>query len=172
VNSRSIVKLREIASTANRIASELESRESGVSNFEAVGEFHQRFGFANTLYNVRAPHHIGSELWNFRFEFLREELNELYDAYVANDLPKIADSLVDLVYVALGTAHLHGLPWEELFTEVQRANMTKERCQRAEDSTRGSTFDVIKPAGWKPPNIIEVLMRAGWQGPALPLGSE
>jgi predicted HAD superfamily Cof-like phosphohydrolase len=138
-----------------------------LSNFDAVGAFHQRFGLDVT--NGRSPHHIPVDLSMFRVAFLQEELNELIEAYNAQDLPKIADSLVDLVYVALGTAHLHGFPWEELFAEVQRANMQKVRAQRPEDSTRLSTFDVVKPAGWQPPNIIEVLMRAGWKGPALPM---
>lgn len=110
------------------------------------------------------------------------------------DLPKIADALVDLVYVALGTGHMHGLPWAKLFAEVQRANATKERCgidhkfedrghpvdldscdcdgcgrPRIEHSLRGSAHDVIKPEGWRPPAIIETLMQAGWRGPKLPL---
>jgi hypothetical protein len=117
------------------------------------------------------------------------------------DLPKIADALVDLVYVALGTAHLHRLPWEALFTEVQRANVTKERCgidhkftrggngncchlsetglnpptydlcgqPEVAHSKRGSAHDVIKPEGWRPPAILETLMRAGWLGPRLPM---
>lgn len=43
--------------------------------------------------------------------------------------------------------------WLLLWNEVQRANMTKERTRRAEDSKRGSKWDVIKPAGWTPPDI-------------------
>lgn len=87
------------------------------------------------------------------------------------DLPKIADGLVDLVYVALGTAHLHGLNWPELFAEVQRANMTKERASGSHDkrSIRSHSLDVVKPEGFVPPRIVEVLMAAGWPGPRLPL---
>jgi len=112
------------------------------------------------------------------------------------DLPQIADALVDLVYVALGTSHLHGFPWPVLWNDVQRANMSKERCgidhtfiadvgeewclhpldestvcgkHRSAHSLRGSAFDVIKPAGWIGPRTLEVLMEAGWPGPPLPL---
>ena len=84
------------------------------------------------------------------------------------DLPKIADSLIDLVYVALGTGHYHHLPWQALFKEIQRANLSKERAAKdGSDSMRGSSFDVVKPKNWHGPAIIEVLMKAGWKGPKL-----
>jgi len=117
--------------------------------------------------------------------------------YGNQDLVKIADALVDLNYVTLGAAHVHGLPWQALFDEVQRANITKERCgidhryigngveacqhqnpdglcgaDRKAHSLRGSAYDVIKPEGWQAPDIIGVLMAAGWPGPPLPLKEE
>ena len=105
-----------------------------MSEFDDVGNFHEKFKLervppVNDYKTARpSPHHISRELQDFRLKFLHEELNELKDGYVEQDLAKIADALVDLVYVALGTAHLHGLPWPALWREVQRANMTKERC--------------------------------------------
>lgn len=86
------------------------------------------------------------------------------------DLPKIADALVDLVYVALGTAQLHRLPWARLFMAVHRANMRKERAAGTDDprSTRPYALNVVKPAGWRPPDVIGALTRAGWKGPRLP----
>lgn len=132
-----------------------------MKDFEDVGEFHAKFGLANVNEDGVKPRLISQELIDFRVKFLQEELDELKAAYEANDLAKIADSLVDLVYVALGTAHLHGLPWGQLWAEVQRANMAKERALRAEDSARGSTYDVIKPQGWTPPDIDGVLKAEG-----------
>ena len=102
---------------------------------------------------------------------VRNAATALWVSSERQDLPKIADALVDLVYVALGTAHLHGFPWAALFAEVQRANMTKERAKPdGSDSARGSSFDVVKPEGWRGPAMVEVLMRAGWKGPSLFLG--
>lgn len=51
---------------------------------------------------------------------------------------------------------------EEFWKDVQRANMSKERALKASDSKRGSTYDVIKPAGWKAPNTKGIL--AKWIG--------
>lgn len=137
-----------------------------VSNYGMVGAFHRQFGLDNTLEGCQ-PRLLEPDVANFRSDFMSEELHEFNVAVAARDLPKMADALVDLVYVALGTAHLAGLPWEELFTEVQRANMTKQRAANAEESRaatgRGHHLDVIKPEGWTPPDIAGVLRRFGWK---------
>ena len=39
------------------------------------------------------------------------------------------DALIDLTYVAMGTAYMMGLPWQDLWDEVQRANMSKVRAK-------------------------------------------
>ena len=166
------------------------------SDFDSVGDFHRKFGLpatqeprrmTPTLAERTQPRVVDDSTARFRLLFLIEELREIAKGYgvemnivlhriegAPQDLPAIADGLVDLVYVALGTAHLHGLPWPELFAEVQRANMTKERATGSGDerSTRGHSLDVVKPAGFTPPRIVETLMAAGWPGPALPLGGE
>lgn len=49
--------------------------------------------------------------------------------------------------------------WNELWADVQRANMSKERALRESDSKRGSTYDVIKPAGWIPPRTEEIIAK-------------
>lgn len=49
--------------------------------------------------------------------------------------------------------------WDELWVDVQRANMSKERAQHAEDSKRGSVWDVIKPAGWVGPQTDALIAK-------------
>jgi predicted HAD superfamily Cof-like phosphohydrolase len=148
-----------------------------VENWVDVGKFHRKFGLDCAQQGI-GPRELPKEMIEFRLKFLIEELEELASAYGYRlninlerlagawlghkDIAKVADSLIDLVYVALGTAHLEGLPWQDLWDEVQRANMSKERAQRAEQSARGSSFDVIKPAGWRAPDIEGVLTEWGW----------
>lgn len=134
-----------------------------LGDFEAVGEFHSKFGLDSVNEHGPDPHTLPTQVEQFRLKFLREELAELETAMSEEDLPKIADALVDLVYVALGTAHLYGLPWNELFWAVQQANMAKERAKAdGSNSTRGSSLDVVKPEGWQPPDIEAILRRHGW----------
>lgn len=128
------------------------------SNFHDVGLFHQKFDLP-TFYEMEPPTLLDDETLEFRLKFLREELKEFEDAHREGRLVDAFDGLIDLVYVALGTAHMMRLPWQEGWEEVQRANMTKMRAQRAEESTRNSTLDVVKPPGWIPPNLQMVLDR-------------
>lgn len=125
------------------------------SNFNDVGLFNRKFGFPHS--NDGAPRAIPREEAEFRLNFLKEELREIEEAYAAGDLAGVADGLVDLAYVAMGTAHWHHFPWEELWAEVQRANMDKIRVARVEESARGTLFDCRKPTGWKPPDIQSAL---------------
>ena len=152
-------------------------------DFSMVGDFHTKFGLVTTDDGL-PPGEVPDDVAEFRLKFMLEELQEIARGYGfqlraelartgedgPQDLPAIADGLVDLVYVALGTAHMHRLPWAALFAEVQRANMSKERASHAGDerSTRGHSLDVVKPEGFRPPDIAGVLMAARWPGPALP----
>jgi predicted HAD superfamily Cof-like phosphohydrolase len=75
----------------------------------------------------------------------------------------VFDGLIDLVYVAYGTAHFMGYPWTKGWRLVQRANMAKVRANAdASNSLRGHALDVVKPEGWKAPDIAGLLKRYGW----------
>jgi predicted HAD superfamily Cof-like phosphohydrolase len=132
--------------------------------FKDVGQFHEKFGLDN-IKNKIVPHSLDHSVWQFRVNFMQEELDEFTDAWADGDLPKMADALVDLVYVALGTAHLMHIPFNDVWAEVQRANMAKVRANSADDprSSRKHTLDVVKPAGWQPPDVKAVLERFGFK---------
>jgi predicted HAD superfamily Cof-like phosphohydrolase len=134
------------------------------NNFDDVGAFHEKFGLHNTTWHPEGPHVMSTELEEFRLKFLDEELQELRDGLAEEDEAKTFDALLDLVYVAMGTAHLRGYPWQAGWDAVQAANMSKERALSNEDtrSKRGSSYDVVKPDGWTAPDIEGVLSRYGW----------
>lgn len=181
-----------------------------MSNFDDVGRFHEKFDLPNVTHGGPAPRPLTAETLTFRIKFMLEELTEYCSAvgmkvvwalgqpdpgrFVGGTLPPqdlalAFDALLDLAYVVLGTAHMHGFPWQAGWDEVQRANMAKARgwinhefrgngvddvctgspdenpCLRPESlhSKRGSNIDVIKPRGWTPPDITAVLARYGWR---------
>lgn len=137
----------------------------------AVDEFHQNF---HLDYRGK-PRVLPEDLADFRIKFMQEELNEyiahataaeheLSQPSLAIDranltfhLAEMLDALVDLTYVALGTAHLHGFDFREAFRRVHAANMLKIKAVRKEQSLRGSTHDVIKPPGWEPPSHTDLV---------------
>jgi predicted HAD superfamily Cof-like phosphohydrolase len=136
-----------------------------------VEEFHEKFG----LRYAGPPRTLEGELGEFRTRFLQEELNEYRNAQdllkslilncsdyeeeveITNLLEDQLDALVDLVYVALGNAHLHGFNFREAWRRVHEANMRKIRATHPSDSKRGTTFDVVKPPGWVAPSHFDLV---------------
>ena len=127
--------------------------------YQDLVDFHLKFG----LIGPPVPQLLDQETFLFRVKFLHEELTEFKKAHRRGDLVEAADGLIDLVYVAMGTAYLMGLPWDRLWAEVQRSNMAKERAVKVEQSKRGSTLDVVKPVGWIPPRLEQILLEAAGQ---------
>jgi predicted HAD superfamily Cof-like phosphohydrolase len=119
-----------------------------------IKEFHKKFD----LKGSDIPTRLSAEVVKFRIKFMYEELLEYEDAVTHDDIAGQLDALVDLVYVALGTAYLAGLPFEAAWNEVHTCNMRKVRAgTNGEGSKRGSPHDVIKPEGWRGPDYSKIL---------------
>lgn len=125
-----------------------------MTNFvKDIADFHEKFG----LQYYGPPRQLPVDLAQFRYNFMREELFEYVDARDHDDKAKQLDALVDLLYVAFGTAHLHGFDIQTAWSRVHAANMKKIRALREEDSKRGSTYDVVKPPGWIAPKLDDLV---------------
>lgn len=142
--------------------------------FRDVTLFHEKFGLSPTEDH---GHRLPADLIQFRIKFMLEELREYCDAVETRlpfeefeqienrmtfDAEKAFDALIDLVYVALGTAFLHRFPFNDGWRRVQAANMSKVRAESADDprSTRKHSADIVKPAGWQPPCHVDLLDEA------------
>jgi predicted HAD superfamily Cof-like phosphohydrolase len=122
--------------------------------YALIKEFHTKFGLEYT----GKPRTLSRDLRNFRMEFMEEELAEYAVAAAHHkQLHSELDALVDLVYVALGTAYLQGFDFNEAFKRVHEANMKKVRASSLTDSKRGSIYDVVKPEGWAAPDLSDLV---------------
>jgi predicted HAD superfamily Cof-like phosphohydrolase len=126
--------------------------------FTDVYDFHRKFDLPH-------PDHPVLLNWDdfmFRFRFMSEELGEMIDAQEEEDIAGIADGLADVIYVALGTAVMMGLPFDRIWQAVHDANMRKVRADHADDtrSVRKHKLDVVKPEGWKAPDVEGIIKRA------------
>jgi predicted HAD superfamily Cof-like phosphohydrolase len=78
---------------------------------------------------------------------ITEELSEYCKAVANQDIVAIADGLGDLMYVVIGTAIEHGLPFDKVFDLIHKSNMSK----------KGGHFDKskkwIKPPTYKPVDL-------------------
>lgn len=116
--------------------------------------FHDKFGIDQPDTARQIPEDLG----DFRLKFLIEELEEYQEHLKSGDLEGQLDSLVDLVYVAIGTALISGLDFDAAWDRVQQANMSKERAlPDGSNSKRFSQYDVVKPEGWSPPYLSDLV---------------
>jgi hypothetical protein len=143
--------------------------------FRDVSAFHEKFALPPT---DDPNHQLTADLFKFRAKFLFEEFQEYcaacgYDAWTDLDGelvlqengdkfdPELAlDSLLDSVYVALGTAYLHRfLEVNEAWRRIQEKNMEKVRAVGNNDplSVRKHSADVVKPIGWRAASLVDLL---------------
>lgn len=127
--------------------------------FEMVGQFHDKMGLANA--NDTPPRLLTHDQFKFRTAFLAEELIEFVECHGLADLPGCADALVDLAWVAMGTAHLMGVPFDACLKHVFDANMQKRPWKEGDKiKPRNNTAgEIVKPEGWQAPDHFEALAK-------------
>jgi predicted HAD superfamily Cof-like phosphohydrolase len=90
---------------------------------------------------------------------VREEVDELAAAVESGDLVEAADALADILYVTFEAALAFGIPIEEVFGEVHRANMAK--VGSAGETVTRADGKVVAPPGWQRPDVARILARHG-----------
>lgn len=136
---------------------------------DQVREFHEAFGQpVQTKPMVPAKERI--ELRRKLHNEEHDELDEELCAYSWSDRGKpepreidicgVAKELVDVVYVAYGTALEFGIDLDAVFGVVHASNLAK----RWPDGTVHKREDgkILKPPGWKAPDIEGEPRKQGW----------
>lgn len=122
----------------------------------AVQEFHTAFKIG---YKNEPVADLGEDKNTLRFNLMKEENEEYFQAAQDNDLVEVADALGDMLYILCGTIIEHGMQHkiEEVFEEIQRSNMSK----LGEDGQPIYREDgkVLKGPNYFKPNIKEILDR-------------
>lgn len=126
---------------------------------DAVRAFHIKFeqDYAGE------PRELPASVAALRMKLVLEEVQELRDAIDRGELHEQLDALCDLLYVTLGTAIVMGMTdvLEEAFTRVHHSNMNKQLTPSRHGSKRDSPWDVVKPEGWKPPDLKDLVSKTG-----------
>ena len=91
---------------------------------KAVTEFHNAFRLS---VEHKPKSDISSEITELRYNLMKEENEEYFQAVKSNDLIEIGDALGDMLYILCGTIISHGFQdkIEAIFDEIQRSNMSK-----------------------------------------------
>ena len=87
---------------------------------------------------------------------IAEEVQELNEAVASDDRVEQLDALIDILVVTIGAIHSMGANAEGAWNEVLKTNLSKI------DEATGKVIKredgkVLKPEGWKPPNLVEFL---------------
>lgn len=90
---------------------------------KAVEKFHDAFGVKNEEF----PSLVPENTFLLRYKLMAEENDEYKEACFNGDIVEIADALGDQLYILCGTILAHGLQdkIEEVFSEIQKSNMSK-----------------------------------------------
>lgn len=91
---------------------------------DAVKEFHTQFGLG---FQELPTADLTKEKIQLRYDLMKEENEEYFEAALKGDLIEVADALGDMLYILCGTLIEHGMQdkIEAVFQEIQRSNMSK-----------------------------------------------
>jgi predicted HAD superfamily Cof-like phosphohydrolase len=123
---------------------------------DMVREFHLAFG----LDARSTPTEVAPDLAAHRGELLAEEAAEVAEVSVTGPLDKLAHELADVVYVAYGTALVHGVDLDAVIAEIHRSNMTKIGPNG--EISRRADGKVLKGEYYEVPDVSGVLRKQGW----------
>ena len=90
----------------------------------AVRQFHTAFGLGM---KEEPTADLGLAKNTLRFNLMKEENEEYFEAANNNDMVEVADALGDMLYILCGTIIEHGMQHkiDEIFSEIQNSNMSK-----------------------------------------------
>jgi predicted HAD superfamily Cof-like phosphohydrolase len=129
-----------------------QSREAATP-FSDVQAFHEKF----KMRYDGPPRTLDKELQAFRERFDAEEFAELRIARELKDTKNELDAIVDLCYTMLGYCYLRGWDFDTAWGRVHAKNMQKRRAETAAESKRGYIGDIVKPEGWTPADLSDLV---------------
>jgi len=121
---------------------------------EAVKAFHAAFKLGH---RETPKANLGESKNLLRYNLMKEENEEYFEAANNDDLVEVADALGDMLYILCGTIIEHGMQHkiEEVFEEIQRSNMSK-LGENGEPVYRDDG-KVLKGPNYFKPNIEAIL---------------
>ena len=125
--------------------------------FALVNEFHKNYDHP-TPDKPKHPDQIDTELWDLRWDLLREEFEECRLAYSDRNPLEIMDALCDIIYVVYGMAIAYGWPINEALAEVHRSNMSKLGPDGS--PIKRPDGKILKGPNYTPPDLARIWIDA------------
>ncbi len=104
-----------------------------MSNFRKVVQFHENFGHP---VNKQGFDWLEPEREELRKTLIREEFNEVLEAFEKRDAANLAKEVGDLLYVVYGLAAELGIDIDMVVARIHQSNMSKI-CKSMEEAIEG-----------------------------------
>ncbi len=127
--------------------------KKGKSYFEDVFLWHREMDFQvrgrpATWFDERE---VKEGAYEAGFTLIKEEFEELLEAFEERNNLELADAGADLVWVVCGLMARLGIDLDAAWDEVRRTNWAKA------DGPRRADGKILKPEGWEPPDMTVAL---------------
>ena len=96
--------------------------------------------------------------YNLYYNLIQEEVQELTDAFNADDKVEVLDAILDIIVVATGMAYSAGFDIEGGWDEVIRSNMSKVDPETGKVLKRDDG-KVLKPSSFSSPDLNPFIVR-------------
>lgn len=88
------------------------SNSTNATHYELVGEFHSVFGHPLNKEPQRDIFNTNPALVKLRYDLIKEEIDELNEAFKNHDIVECVDALCDILYVVFGAYHVFGVNYD------------------------------------------------------------
>ena len=120
---------------------------------EDIKKMHDKFQVTTFIENNKDNPKLLRRYLKFRLDFIKEELDETFDAYFAKDDIEVLDGLVDILVVTLGTLDAFKCKTPEAWNDVFNSNMTKHPGGNDKRPNTFSLPDMMKGKNYSKPKL-------------------
>jgi len=118
-----------------------------------IKEMHNKFQVTEFINNNSDNKLLLQKFLKFRLDFIKEELDETFDAYFNRNDVEVLDGLIDILVVTLGTLDVFKCDTPKAWENIHNSNMSKTPGVNLTRPNNFSLPDMVKGKDFKKPNI-------------------
>jgi len=118
-----------------------------------IKEMHNKFQVTEFIKNNSHNKLLLKKFLKFRLDFIKEELNETFDAYFNKNDVEVLDGLIDILVVTLGTLDAFKCDTYKAWENIHNSNMSKTPGVNLTRPNNFSLPDMVKGKNFKKPEI-------------------
>lgn len=118
-----------------------------------IKQMHSKFQVTDFINNNKDNKNLLKQYLKFRLDFIKEELDETFDAFFKKDDVEVLDGLIDILVVTLGTLDAFKCKTPEAWNDVFNSNMTKHPGVNKARPNNFSLPDMMKSKTFVKPEL-------------------